>query len=71
MTEKHTAGRAYPDRLPIAEYAPYCGVSVPTAYTWRYRGLGPKSYRIGNKVYADRVDLDQWLAEQKASTASA
>lgn len=70
MTTSHTA----PDRLPLKGnhgYAAYIGISEATAYTWRSRGLGPRTYRVGNKVYADRVDLDAWLNEQKAATASA
>ena len=68
MTDSHQSGRVLPDRMTIREYAPYIGVAVQTAYQYRSKGFGPRTYRLGNRVYADRADLDLWLAQQKAAT---
>jgi len=57
------------ERLSIQQYAPYIGVSVQTAYQWRSAGVGPRSYKLGRRVYADRADLDRWLDEQKVRSA--
>lgn len=73
MTTTHAAAvhaDARPaERMPLREYAPYLGISVQTAYQWRTAGIGPRSYKLGRRVYADRADLDHWLEEQKARTA--
>lgn len=57
------------DRLSVPQYAEYLGISVTTAYKWRTAGIGPQTYRIGNRVYADRADLDSWIEQQKTRTA--
>jgi hypothetical protein len=57
-----------PDRMPTADAAKYAGLAESTLRYYRHAGIGPVSYRIGSKVYYDRVDLDAWLAEQKAAS---
>jgi predicted DNA-binding transcriptional regulator AlpA len=68
MTDTHSAGAVRPERLTIQEYAPYIGVAVQTAYQWRSKGIGPRTYKLGNRVHADKADLDLWLVQQKAAT---
>jgi hypothetical protein len=57
-----------PDRLPTADAARYCGLAESTLRYYRHANTGPASYSIGSKVYYDRVDLDDWLAAQRAAS---
>ncbi|MCU1697350.1 MAG: hypothetical protein JWR34_3413 [Mycobacterium sp.] len=57
-----------PDRMPTADAALYTGLADSTLRYYRHAGIGPVSYSIGSKVYYDRVDLDAWLAAQKAAS---
>jgi hypothetical protein len=47
-----------PDRMPTAVAAEYTGLAAATLRYYRHAGIGPASYRIGAKVFYDRVDLD-------------
>ncbi len=67
MTERHSAG-TLPARLTLTEAAARLGVKEQTMRRWRCYDTGPKSYRIGNRVYYDADDLDAWEAAQKART---
>jgi DNA-binding transcriptional MerR regulator len=59
-----------PCRLGTSDAGQYLGgVSEDTLRYWRYAGTGPRSYRLGRRCYYDVVDLDAWIAEQKAATA--
>ncbi|WP_172192781.1 helix-turn-helix domain-containing protein [Actinomyces faecalis] len=61
------------------EAAKHLGVKVSTLSSWRYTGVGPAYYRVGNgrgsnvRYYLD--DLDDWLrarrVEPEAVTESA
>lgn len=44
------------------EYLAAClGIPVRTIYSWRYRGEGPKGYRIGRHVRYRPEDVESWL----------
>lgn len=55
-------------RLTLAQAADYLGLARQTLYQWRWENDGskPPSYRIGNRVYYDLEDLDEWIAQHKA-----
>jgi predicted DNA-binding transcriptional regulator AlpA len=36
-------------------------VPVATLYTWRYKGTGPKAYRVGKHLRYRLVDVLAWL----------
>ena len=56
-------------RLGTRDAAQYLGgLSEDTLRYWWYAGTGPRSYRLGRRCYYDVVDLDTWIAEQKAAT---
>jgi hypothetical protein len=57
-----------PDRMNTAEAARYTGLADATLRYYRHAGIGPESYRIGSKVFYDRVRLDEWLAAQRAAS---
>ncbi len=37
-------------------------VSKATLYSWRYKGTGPRAYRIGKGLRYDKADVLAWLA---------
>jgi hypothetical protein len=57
-----------PERMSTAEASSYVGLASATLRYRRHAGLGPTSYCIGSKVFYDKVDLDAWLAEQRAAS---
>ena len=57
-----------PDRLNTAQAARYTGLADATLRYYRHANIGPESYRIGSKVFYDRVSLDAWQAEQPAAS---
>lgn len=47
------------------EYLAAClGIPVRTVYAWRYRGEGPKGYKIGRHVRYRPEDVEAWLEGQ-------
>ncbi len=44
------------------------GRPVETLRYWRWRGEGPRSYKLGRRVVYDLADVKAWIAEQKAAT---
>lgn len=47
--------------LSPAELAELLNVPVQTIYHWRYRGYGPRAYRIGRHVRYQPEDVQAWL----------
>jgi predicted DNA-binding transcriptional regulator AlpA len=41
-------------------------VPVATLYTWRYKGTGPKAYRVGKHLRYRLADVLGWLEDQAA-----
>jgi predicted DNA-binding transcriptional regulator AlpA len=39
-------------------------VPVATLYCWRYKGTGPKAYRVGKHLRYQLEDVLDWLAAQ-------
>jgi len=52
----------------LAEAAIYLNTAESNLRWYRTMGKGPASYVVGRRVVYDIVDLDAWLAEQKAKT---
>ena len=46
------------------------GVPVRTVYAWRYKGEGPKAYKIGRHVRYRPEDVDVWLEQQADKAGS-
>lgn len=59
-----------PDKSPewIAEYL---GVPVSAVYGWRYKGTGPKGYKVGKHVRFRLSDVQAWLDERADQPRSA
>jgi hypothetical protein len=50
-------------KLTEVEAGRYIGVaSARTLQDWRFRGVGPKYYKLGKRVIYDSADLDLFLA---------
>lgn len=53
-----------PDRLmSVEEVAEYLGVTRGTIYTWRWKGKGPRAYRVGHLVKYRVADVERWLED--------
>lgn len=46
------------------------GVPVQTMYTWRHRGEGPPSLKVGRHVRYRPEQIEAWLARLEADEAS-
>lgn len=44
--------------------ARYIGCAVKTLADWSMRGIGPRSVRVGGRIFYFRQELDQWIADQ-------
>lgn len=55
--------------LTTAEVATEWRVPESTLRSWRSDDCGPKSFRIGRRVFYLRCDVEAWIAEQMQTTA--
>lgn len=54
------------DLLTADQVADMLQVPVNTLYSWKYKGTGPKAYRVGRKLRYERNDLMAWLDSKVA-----
>ena len=57
------------DLITTAEAAALLRVAPETLRYWRWRGEGPRSFRVGRRVLYERADIAAWLDAQKAATS--
>jgi predicted DNA-binding transcriptional regulator AlpA len=57
------------ERLNKSSAAGYLGVSERTLDLWRAQDRGPRSHKIGGRLYWLRTDCDEWLNTQLIETA--
>lgn len=55
-----------PDFLTPAEVAEILRVPTGTLYTWRYKGIGPPSFKVGRTLRYDRADLESWIKSRQS-----
>lgn len=55
------------DLLTISEVAAILRTPVATLRYWRHLGIGPRSFKIGRRVFYRRGDVEAWLREQEAA----
>jgi predicted DNA-binding transcriptional regulator AlpA len=48
------------------EAADYLCVPVQTLAQWRWRGIGPKSIKVGRHIRYRWSDIEKWLDRQSA-----
>ncbi len=46
------------------ELAEYFDVPVSTLYDWRWRGEGPRGFRVGKRIRYRRSDVEQWIHQR-------
>ena len=51
-----------------AELVAQYGIPEGTWRWWRYRGEGPRSFKLGRTVFYDEADVAAWVEAQKAKT---
>lgn len=49
--------------LSPTDLAALLGIPVATIYGWRYKGIGPRAFRIGRHLRYRRRDVDLWLEQ--------
>jgi hypothetical protein len=57
------------ERLTKRDAAAYLHLSPRTLDMWRAEDRGPRSHKVGGRVYWLKQDLDMWLAAQLIETA--
>jgi excisionase family DNA binding protein len=50
--------------LTAEECAAYIKIPVQTLYDWRYRGIGPRSHKIGKYLRFRPSEVDAWIDAQ-------
>ena len=50
--------------MSINEVAEILGIPAATLYGWRYKGEGPRGYRVGRFVRYRRSAVEAWLEKQ-------
>ena len=48
--------------LSAQELADYLDVPLKTIYAWRYRGQGPRGFRVGRYVRFRLSDVQHWVS---------
>lgn len=54
--------------LRLNAVAELIGVAPATLYSWRHRGEGPPSFKLGENVVYRESELDKWIAAQEEAT---
>lgn len=54
--------------LTVQQAAERLGVSPSTMYGYRWRGIGPRSFRRGGRVLFRANDIDDFLAREREAT---
>lgn len=53
--------------LTLEEVAEATRLSIATLRWLRYRGEGPRMFRLGRRVVAKAEDVEAWIEEQRAA----
>jgi len=48
----------------VKELSEYLGIPEHTIRDWSYKGIGPKSYRVGRWLKYRQSEIDEWLETQ-------
>ena len=54
--------------LSPADLAALLDIPVATLYNWRYTRTGPLGFRVGRHLRYKRIDVDEWIEEQRLSS---
>lgn len=53
-------------RLSTEQAAKYLSLPAATLRWYRHAGIGPKSYKLGRRLFYDMPDLIEWEQQQRA-----
>lgn len=56
--------------MTTAEVGSMSRTPVETLRYWRWRGEGPRSFKVGRRVMYDRGEVERWLDECQRSSTS-
>jgi hypothetical protein len=59
-------GEPMRDLWTITQVSQFLNVPVGTLYQWRYKGVGPKAFRVGRHLRYDAAVVRRWLVEEAA-----
>lgn len=62
--ERHPSKGSLERLLSAQELADYLDVPLKTIYAWRYRGRGPRGFRVGRHVRFRLTDVQLWVSNQ-------
>ena len=54
--------------LTINDLCELLSVTPKTVASWRYRGVGPASYKAGKHVRYKRSDVEAWMEESRTES---
>ena len=54
--------------LTINDLCELLSVTPKTVASWRYRGVGPASYKAGKHVRYKRSDVEAWMEESRTGS---
>ena len=62
--ERHPSKASLERLLSAQDLADYLDVPLKTIYAWRYRGQGPRGFRVGRYVRFRSTDVQLWVSDQ-------
>ena len=63
--------QTFSELLTVEQVSAAYGFPVATLYSWRHRGIGPASVRLGARVRYRRADIEAWITERTEADAEA
>lgn len=57
--------------LTINDLCELLSVTPKTVHSWRYRGIGPASFKAGKHVRYKRSDVEAWIEESRRESTQA
>ena len=54
--------------LTLDEVSELTHIPIATLRWYRAKGIGPKTFRLGGRVMAREVDVDEWIRDQYAAS---
>ncbi len=61
MARKTVKVATNPDLITGPELSDYLGLHDKTLERWAREGRGPRRFRLGNRAYYRRQDVDNWI----------
>ena len=69
--EMETEVTHHKEFLTINDLCELLSVTPKTVASWRYRGVGPASFKAGKHVRYKRSDVEAWIEESRTESTQA